>query len=174
MLYQEIQIEYITLLRDKTTCQSSLAALKDGYISIKTISNKKYAYLQRRVDGKLVSEYVGEENLLKIRGELDERARLAKRIGDIDGRLDKIEAAANILDGGLRRNLVTLRRCAEMESMPVSERSKSLAFGSAMTALEGIPVSAETEQNLSRWANGNYSFQESFLNTLRAYNLAEV
>ena len=51
---------------------------------------------------------------------------------------------------------------------------KSLAFGSAMTALEGIPTSEETENNLSRWANGDLSFQESYLNTLKAYHLAEV
>ena len=174
MLYKEMQNEYTALLREKTSYQSSLAVLKDGYISTKTISNKKYAYLQYRVDGKLISEYIGEENLPVIRAELDKRASLINKINDIDGRLAKMEAAASILDGNLRRALITLRRCSAMESMTAVERNKSLAFGSAMTALEGIPVSAETEQNLSRWADGNYSFQESFMNTLRAYNLAEV
>jgi len=61
-----------------------------------------------------------------------------------------------------------------MEAMSSEERMKSLAFGSAMTALEGIPTSEETENNLSRWANGDLSFQESYLNTLKAYHLAEV
>jgi hypothetical protein len=174
MLYQEIQNEYTNLLRERAVNQSTLASLKDGYISTKTISNKKYAYLQYRVDGKLISEYIGEDNLPLIQSELDERASLTKNISEIETRLAKIEAAASFLDSNLRRTLITLRRCAAMESMPVAERNKSLAFGSAMTALEGIPVSAETEQNLSSWANGNLSFQESFLNTLRTYNLAEV
>jgi serine protease inhibitor len=61
-----------------------------------------------------------------------------------------------------------------MEAMPLDERIKSLAFSNAMTALEGIPASVEIENNLSLWANGDFSFQESYLNTLRTYHLAEV
>jgi len=174
MAYRELHNEYVSLLRDKTNCQNALAALKDGYISTKTISGKKYTYLQYRVDGKLSSEYVREEHLPEIRAELDERTRILEKIRGIDARLEKIEAAADILDNSLRRELITLRRCAAMEAMPYDERGKSLAFGSAMTALEGIPASAETEKNLTRWANGEVSFQESYLNTLRAYHLAEV
>jgi len=126
------------------------------------------------VAGRLSSEYIREEQLPKIRAELDERARILERIREIDSRLEKIEAAANILDKNLRRKLITLRRCTAMDVMPFEKREESLAFGSAMTALEGIPASAETERNLSRWANGEFSFQESYLNTLRAYHLAEV
>ena len=174
MEYQEIYNEYASLLRDKADCQNRLALLKEGYISIKTISGKKYAYLQYRVDGKLSSEYVREDHLPRIRAELDERAHALEKIHEIDDRLEKIEAASDILDDSLRRKLTTIRRCAAMELMPVEERRKSLAFGNAMTALEGIPVSEETEKNLSRWANGDLSFQESFMNTLRAYHLAEV
>ena len=174
MEYQELTNEYASLLQEKADCKNSLALLKDGYISTKTISGKKYAYLQYRVDGKLSSEYVREDHLPRIRAELDERAHVLERIREIDRRLEKIEAAADILDKGLRSKLITLRRCAAMEAMPIGERIKSLAFGSAMTALEGIPVSEETEKNLSRWANGDLSFQESYLNTLRAYHLAEV
>jgi len=174
MKYQEIQDEYISLLQEKTACQNILVELRSGYISVKTISNKKYTYLQYRWDGKLISEYIREDDLPKIRAELDERAKHTKRICEIDDRLGKIEAAANILDCSLHRKLITFRRCAVMESMPLQERSKSLAFGGAMAALEGIPVSRSTEHNLKRWAEGKYSFQESFLNTLRAFNLAEV
>jgi hypothetical protein len=148
--------------------------LKDGYISTKTISGNKYAYLQYRVNGKLLSEYVKDDYLPEVRAELDKRAALLERIRKIDERLEKIEAAAGILDNSLRRTLVILRRCAAMEMRTFEERRKSLAFGSAMTALEGIPSSEETEKNLSRWANGDLSFRESYLNTLLAYNLAEV
>ena len=174
MVYQELSNEYTSLLREKTDCQNALIALKDGYISTKTISGKKYAYLQYRIDGKLSSEYIREDHLAIVRAELDERARTLDKIRNIDAQLEKIEAAAGILDKSLHRKLITLRRCAAMESMSFEEREKSLTFGSAMTALEGIPVSKETEKNLSRWANGEFSFQESYLNTLRAYNLAEV
>ena len=105
---------------------------------------------------------------------MDARAGILGNIREIDGRLEKIEAAANILNENLRRKLVTLRRCAAMEAMPLDVRAKSLAFGNAMTALEGIPASEETEKNLSRWANGDLSFQESYLNTLRTYHLSGV
>jgi hypothetical protein len=174
MEYLELYGEYTSLLGEKTACQITLAALKEGYISTKTISGKKYAYLQYRKNGKLLSEYVKDEYLPQIRDELAQRDNFLERIREIDGRLGKIEAAAAILDSSLRRKLNILRRCAAMEAMTCAEREKSLAFGSAMTALEGIPASAETEKNLSLWASGDLSFQESYLNTLRAYHLAEV
>ena len=174
MEYQELYKEYASLLQEKVDNQNRLALLKDGYISTKTISGKKYSYLQYRVDGKLLSKYIKDEHLSGVQSELDERAGIFGRISEIDERLEKIESAANILDNSLRRKLVTLRRCAMMEAMTLEERRKSLAFGSAMTALEGIPVSEEAEKNLSRWAHGDVSFHESYLSTLRAYRLAEV
>ena len=174
MAYQELYNEYVSLLKDKTDCHKTLAALKYGYISNKVISGKKYAYLQYRVDGKLLSDYIREDHLPAVLSELNERMRILEKLNEIDERLGKIEAAANILDNRLHRRLITLRRCAAMESMPIGQRKKSLAFSSAMTALEGVPASDETEKNLSRWASGESSFQESYLNTLRVYNLAEV
>ena len=174
MEYPELYTEYASLLEDKTSLQKRLAMLKDGYISVKTISGKKYTYLQYRINGKLTGEYVREDNLPEVRAELDERAGILGKIRDIDGRLKNIEAAAGILSENLRRKLVMLRRCAAMEMLPPEERLKSLAFGSAMAALEGIPVSEETDKNLSRWANGDLSFQESYINTLRTYHLPGV
>ena len=173
MEYQDLQNEYTSMLRDKTECQKNLTLLKDGYISTKTISGKKYAYLQYRVNGKLFSEYIKDDYLPEVRAELDKRGALLSRIHEIDGRLERLEAAADILDHSLRRKLIMLRRCAAMETMTFDERKKSLAFGSAMTALEGIPTSKETEDNLSRWVSGDLSFQECFLRILRTYRLAE-
>jgi hypothetical protein len=174
MAYHELYDEYTALLNEKTACQKALAELKDGYISAKTISGKKYYYFQYRMNGKLVSEYIKNEYLPQTREELAKRASFLERIREIDGRLGKIEAAAGILDNDLRRRLNILRRCAAMEAMPLAERKKSLAFGNAMSALEGIPAGEETEKNLLLWAEGKLSFQESYHNTLRAYHLAEV
>ena len=174
MEYQELYDEYASLLRDKTEHQNSLAVLKDGYISTKMISGKKYTYLQYRVNGKLISEYVKSDHLPDVRAQLNERGILLNLIYDIDDRLKKVESAAAILDKNLLRKLIVLRRCAAVEALSFEERRKSLAFGSAMTALEGIPNSEETEKNLSRWAIGDLSFQESFLNTLRIYDLADA
>jgi len=174
MEYNDIYNEYTSLLRNKAICLNRLTELKAGYISTKTISGKRYFYLQHRVEGKLLSEYIKEERLSAVEDELEKRSGMLARIKEIDSRLNKIEAAAAILDDGLRRKLITLRRCSLMEAMPFEERGKSLAFGIAMTALEGIPASAATESNLSRWANGEFSFRESYLNTLRTHHLAEV
>jgi hypothetical protein len=174
MEYQDLYNEYSLLLKNKNDCQNRLTVLKDGYISNKTISGKKYAYLQCRINGKLSSEYIREDCLSGIQAELSERAQILDKIREINSRLLKIENAADILNRDLHRRLVTLRRCAIMETLPFGERTKSLAFGNAMTALEGIPASKETEKNLLRWANGDMSFQESFMNTLRAYHLSEV
>ena len=172
MMYRDVYDEYVLLLQEKSNLQAVLSKLKKGYISTKTISNKKYAYLQYRQSRKLISEFIKKENLSKIKAELDERAEITKRISEIESRLDRIETAAKILDNKFYQTLVNLKRCEIMDSMSNDERSKSLKFGNAMTALEGIAASEKTEECLSNWAKGNYSFQESFLNTLQAYNLA--
>jgi hypothetical protein len=174
MDYQELYNEYASLLLDKIEYSNSISLLKNGYISIKTISGKKYAYLQYRINGKLLSEYIKEDYLPEVRAELDKRAELTGRIHEIDERLEKIEAAAGILDKSLQRKLIIRRRCAAMELMSAGEREKSLAFGRAMAALEGIHASEVTEMNLSRWVIGNLSFRESYLNSLRKNHLAEV
>ena len=174
MKYHELFSEYASLLREKKDCQNVITSLKNGYISTKTISGKKYTYLQHRVGGKLSSEYIREDCLPKVRDELDKRTIMLKKIKAIDERIEKIETAVAILDSNLCRKLIILRRCAVMDSMPFDEREKSLVFGSAMTALEGISAHEEIEKNLARWANGDFSFQESYLNTLRIHHLTEV
>ena len=98
----------------------------------------KYTYLQYKINGKLSGEYVRQDNLPGVCAELDERTVILGKIRDLDAKLEKIEAAAGILDDSLRRMLAVLRRSAAMEVLPSEERKKSLAFGSAMTALEGI------------------------------------
>lgn len=174
MSYQELYNDYVSLLHDKAACQTALGKLKDGYISTKTISGKKYAYLQYRVNGRLTSEYVKDANVPHVRTELDERVKLNEQIRALDEHLNKIETAAAILDSGLHRKMTALRRSAAMDALPTAARKESLAFGNAMTSLEGIPASAETSENLRLWADGAGSFQESYLNTLRVYHLAEV
>lgn len=99
---------------------------------------------------------------------------MLKKIWEIDKYLAKIESAAHILDESLSRELTTFRRCALMEAIPFCERKKSLAFANAMTAIEGIPASIETEKNLSRWTENDFSFQDSFINILRTYHLTEI
>lgn len=171
MAYYELYNEYDTLVKEKISLQKKVNELKSGYISTKTISGKKYTYLQDRVDGKLVSEYVREYNFKSVKAELDERSCIKKIISEIDIHLDKLEAATKILDNDLNKKLINLRRCAAMESLPYEKRSKALAFSRAMTALEGIRVSTDIEEDLSCWAVGDLDFQESFFKVLQAYKL---
>ena len=153
---------------------NALSTLKEGYISNKIISGNKYFYLQKKVDGKLCSEYIKEDMLPQVRYELQKRVELEQAIIHAEKRLDRLEAAAKLLDKTLCRKLIILRRCAEMDSMSAEERRKSLEFGNAMTALEGIPASEDTETALSMWAMGQYSFRDGFLKALAKYRLIEV
>ena len=174
MEYNDLYIKYDTLTREKTNCQIALREIKHGYISTKTISGKKYNYLQSRVSGKLVSKYIKSGQLRKVRDDLDKRAELLERVKEIDEQLEKIEYAAGVLDNSLRRSLLTLRRCTMMETITLEERKKSLSFSSAISALEGIPTSKATERDLAQWETGKLSFFESYQRTLRKYHLTEA
>jgi len=173
MKYTELYDEYVSLTREVATHKRSLGSLKRGYISHKTISRRSYAYLQRRENGILVSEYIRKYDLPNIKAELNERTRLLKRTKEISNSLEKIETAVKTLDAGLHRKIVTFRRCAAMDLLSLEKRRKSSDFSHAMTALEGIPVSIDTEVSLYLWEKGNKSFYDCFMSTLRAYNLAE-
>jgi len=67
-----------------------------------------------------------------------------------------------------------LERCAVMDSLSGAERVEALAFGKAMTALEGLPTSNETKNNLLSWERGELSFKDSYLQTLEKYGLVEA
>ena len=174
MKYRELYEEYSLLLSEKSNCIKMSSKLKEGYISTKNISGKKYYYLQKKIDGNISSAYIKAEELPQVKSELEKRDEINQEINLINEQLNKLEAAASILDKALYHKLIILKRCSLMDSMPVAMRKKSLEFGNAMTALEGIPASEDTENNLSLWAAGNYSFKDSYLQTLAKYRLIEV
>jgi RNA-binding protein YhbY len=148
--------------------------LADGYISMKTIAGKKYAYLQKKVDGKLSSAYVNEDILPRIDSELQERKRIKAEIRQADEALDRIENAAKILHKPLYLRLVVLRRCSLMDSASIEERKKALSFGKAMNAIEGLPVSSDTDKSLNSWAIGEGSYRDGYLSVLAKYGALEV
>ena len=174
MKYKELYNEYNSLLSQRSGYLQTASALKEGYISTKRISGKQYYYLQKKADGKLCSEYIKEDMLPQVKSELQKRDEIEKAIEKINEQLNRLETAANILDKTLCHKLIILRRCSVMDSLPVDMRKKSLEFGNAMTALEGIPASEDTEKKLSLWAEGQYSFKDSYLQTLSKYHLIEV
>ena len=174
MKYKELYNEYNSLLLAKSDYLKIVSELKEGYISTKTISGKQYYYLQKKVDGKLSSEYIKENMLPQVKSELQKRNEIETIIDQTNTQLDKLETAVNILDKVLYHQFIILRRCAAMDSMPTAMRKKAIEFGNAMTALEGIPVSEDTEKTLSLWVVGKCSFSEGYLQTLVKYNLIEV
>jgi hypothetical protein len=167
--------EYVKLLSEKASCQKSLNLLKNGYISTKTITGKVSTYLQNLecVDGKLPRKYIKAQYLPDVQEELNKRERLLVRIGEIDVRLEEIETAACLFDDEFRNELDSLSRCAALDAMPHKERAKALAFGAAMTMLNDISVGEDTRNDLSKWANSESSFRESYLKTLRDNRLTE-
>jgi len=174
MRYKEIYDEYNSLLTTRSDFIRIAATLKEGYISTKTISGKQYFYLQKKIDGRLNSEYIKEDMFPQIKAELQKRNEIEKAINQIDKQLSRLEEAVRILDKALYHKLIILRRCAIMDSMPINIRKKSLEFGSAITALEGIPASKDTEKMLSLWVIGQYSFRDGYLQILTKYHLIEV
>ena len=174
MKYQELYNEYNTLLSDQAKDQEKLKGLVDGYISIKTIADKQYFYLQKRVGGKLKSEYIKSELFNEIKTQLEERKRLEFNINLIDGELTKLESAISILSPSLSQKVLIAKQCAKMDIMDIEKRKKALDFADAMTALEGIPASEEVKSNLAAWAQGKQSFKEGYLEVLEKYNMIEV
>ena len=174
MKYKEIYDEYLSLLSLWSVCMETSSSLKDGYISTKTISGKKYSYLQKMVDGKINSEYIKVEMLPQVKSELQRRDEIKKEINHINDQLNRLETAAKVLDKSLHHKLIIRRRCSLMDSMPVEIRKKSLSFGNAIAAIEGLPTSDETEQSMYLWATGQHSFMDGYMNVLAKYNLVEV
>ena len=171
MKYEELYNEYTSLINDKILFSKRINSLKSGYLSKKKISGKNYTYLQHRENGHLISEYIREYDIPKIKTELAEHLNIRNKIKEIDEKLAKIEAASKILDKDLFKKIITINRCTAMELMSLDKRQKSLLFCRAISALEGIKVSIEIDNNLNSWQNGEVSFLECYLNTLRSYNL---
>lgn len=174
MLNKELFDKYNALLNEQSDIKQELQLLLDGYISEKTISGKKYYYLQKKLDGKIKSEYIKENDVESVRRQLERRAVLTARFCEINENAAKIEAAAKILSTLFYHKLIVLKRCYIMDNMPIKNRESSLSFASAMTALEGIPASDETNKHLALWSEGKQSFKSGYMQTLAQYNLIEV
>ena len=78
-----------------------------------------------------------------------------------------------ILDKDLYSSFISLKRCEMMDSLPLEMREKSLEFANAIAAIEGLPVSKETENSLSMWVKGQRSFKEGYISTLKKYRIIE-
>ena len=174
MKYRELLNEYQGLLERDVALRMELHQIPKGYLVTKKISGKEYLYLQYTVQGKKKSEYVREEDAADMRAAIARREPVMEEMDAL--RLDqaRLEGAAKILDANLYRAFFFLKQCAEMDALPREKRHHAISFARAMTALEGLPVREETEQNLLLWEKGEKRFSDFYLDALQSYRVLEV
>ena len=56
-----------------------------------------------------------------------------------------------------------------MDELQPERRKHCTSFASAMNAIEGVMVSAETAEEIQQWHRGEKAFQTVFENVLRHY-----
>ena len=167
--------EYKDLLERKLELETELQSLMQGYISKKTIKGKTYCYLQNRVDGKLTSQYLKSEEVDKITAQIARRKECEAELPKLKARLGELEQAAELLGKNISRQLMLLKLSSGMDSLTAEQKKQSASFAGAMNAVEGIPVSEQTAQDIAAWQNGNKPFLSIFEATLKRYGFsAEV
>lgn len=173
MKYRVIYEEYTGFLQSRSQIRFEISTLPKGSIVKKRISGKEYHYLQYTACGKKKTEYLRETEVPEVQSQLARSAKLKQELVRIDTEMNRIERAVEILDYDLSRTFVFLRQCSDMDAMPISKRADALSFARAMTALEGLPVQEDTEQNLVAWSRGEKSFADFYLPALQRYHVME-
>ncbi len=164
-----IPYEYKKLLDKYHKITSEVGCLPQGYISKKNIKGKQYFYLQTRKGGKIISRYIKSQDL---RG-MEEKILLYKRYKDelqqIEKRMLELEQAAKLIDKKLSRQFMLWKVSAGMDGLNQEQKSRSISFANAISAIEGVPISKTTEQNINEWKVGNKTFLSIFNETLMMY-----
>ncbi|WP_195984378.1 hypothetical protein [Clostridium sp. D33t1_170424_F3] len=167
--------EYKDLLERKLKLETELQSLVQGYISKKTIKGNTYCYLQNRVDGKLTSRYLKSEEVDAVTEQIMRRKEYEVKLPKLKARLSELEQAAELLGKNISRQLMLLKLSTGMDNLTTEQKRQSSSFASAMNAVEGIPVSEQTAQDIEAWQNGNKPFLSIFEATLKRYGFsAEV
>jgi len=167
--------EYKELLLQKNKIEHTLPSLPEGYISTKTIKERRYYYLQNRVDGKIVSKYLKENEVDIIKEQVELCKQYKLQLPQIEARLKELERAAKLIDRSIARNLILLKLSCGMDSLSSVQKERSASFANALNAIEGVYASKTTQQNVNKWKNGDESFISIFQFTLNMYGFtAEV
>ena len=161
--------DYKKLLNRKVQIESELLNLARGYISRKTIRGKTYLYLQSRTSGTYASRYLKSEETDTVIKQIALRKQYESELPKINVRLEELEQASRLLDKGISRELMLLKITDGMDIIDSAQKERSASFATAMNAIEGIPISYQTAQDISDWKQGNKSFLTIFEVTLRRY-----
>lgn len=168
-------MEYKNLLERKVKLETELQTLVQGYISRKTIKGKRYCYLQNRVGGKLISQYLKSEEVDEVKEQIARRKQYEAELPNLKARISELEQAAGLLGRDISRQLILLKLSAGMDGLTADQKRRSSSFADAMNAVEGIPVSEQTARDIVDWQNGNKPFLSIFEATLKRYGFsAEV
>ena len=172
---QTVFEEYKALLGRKLKLEIELKTLAQGYISKKTIKGKTYCYLQNRIAGKLTSRYLKSEEVEAVAEQIARRKQYEAELPKLKTRLSELEQAARLLGKDTSRQLMLLKLSIGMDGLTEEQKRQSASFASAMNAVEGIPVSEQTAQDIVAWENGNKPFLSVFEAALKRYGfLVEV
>lgn len=164
-----ISNEYAELLLRKNKIEQALPSLPEGYISTKTIKEKQYYYLQNRVNGKITSKYLKENEVDTIKKQVELCKQYKLQLPQIETRLNELEEAAKLIDKRIARYLTLLKLSCTMDSLSSLQKERSASFANALNAIEGVYASKATQQNIEKWKNGDESFISIFKSTLNMY-----
>lgn len=164
--------EYKELLLRKNEIEQAIPSLPEGYISTKTIKKKQYYYLQNRVDGKITSKYLKENEVDMIKQQVELCKKYNTELPKIEARLKELEQAAKLIDRNIARHLTLLKLSCGMDSLSRMQKERSVSFANALNAIEGIYASKSTQQNIDKWKVGDESFITIFQSTLNMYGFA--
>ena len=161
--------EYKALVKTKVQIVTEMDTLPHGYISKKTIKNKQYYYLQNRVGGKQVGKYVKATEVDDVIMKIELYKQFKATLPKINVRMNQLEQAADLIDKNISRKLLILKLSGSMDEINMEQKDNSIAFASAMNAVEGIAISEQTKIDITQWRNGNKSFESIFQSTLKRY-----
>lgn len=161
--------EYKALLQHKASISVKLSTLPQGYISHKTINGKSYNYLQNRVSGKVVSEYLKGDDAKRIREQLVLRKQYESELPALNKRIGELEQAARLIGNGFDRKLLLLKASVGMDEMEVAQKEKCISFANAMNAIEGVPISPQTAKDINEWKHGRMTYASVFEAVLKRY-----
>lgn len=161
--------EYRNLISQKLFLEREIDKLPIGYISKKTIKGRVQFYLQRREGSKVTSTYIKFEDVDSVSEGINKRKRFIEELSSIEDRLKQLEQAAALIDKDLYCQLLLYKLSYKMDDLKPAEKQVCSSFGSAMNAIEGVAISAETNNEIEKWKCGDKSFLNVFEDTLRRY-----
>ncbi len=164
--------EYENLVNRKALLEADLVRLPKGYISKKKINGSVYCYLRCKADGRDTSEYLKAENVARVTEELALRKQYEAELPTIATRLEELEQAAKLIGNGVDRTLMLLRLGAGMDSIAQDDKDSCISFANAMNAIEGVPPSKQTANDLALWKSGSMSYMAVFAATLKRHGFA--